>query len=388
MERAARLRLGVFVVAFLALVAAVARGEDAILKEKHATVAADGWKVALHRVRPAALVAGREPVVLFPGFLENHRYYDFKPGMSLAGHLAGLGFDCWIVEFRGSGDSDTPSLLDLDGWDYSVDDWIHGDAPAAIDYVLAHTGAAQVMCVGHSMGGLAVYGYLITETPAKVRAAVTLAGAGKMGLSATQRFSTIAMFLAAMAAEPKLPHDAPFPTGPVFKAITSKLLWPFFKYLLHGPLGGAVWQNANMTKDLIREFLSTGVGSISMNVAKQGIDWARYEDAYSYGPSPHEFSGATSLWYDAHGFISYTDHLGEITAPILVCSGADDQVVPTVLVKEVHAALGSIDKKLRIFSKAAGDSVDYGHEDIVVGVHSPAEVYPEIAAWLEAHKSK
>jgi pimeloyl-ACP methyl ester carboxylesterase len=339
-------------------------------------------------VRPETLTPGREPVVFFHGFLENHNYFDLYPGMSLAEYLAEKGFDCWVVDFRGAGYSDQPSLLDLDGWAYSVDDYIHLDAPAAIDHVLAHTGESQVMCVGHSMGGLTIYGYLAAEEPAKVKAAVTLAGAGKMGLSATMRLSTLVMFLAAMAAESKLPADAPFPTEPIFKAVTSPLLWPFFKYVLHGFLGGAVWQNANMTKPLIRTFLESGVGSISMNIAKQGLDWARYEDVYTYGPNPHEYQAATSLWFDAHGFLSYTDHLGDIDTPMLVCSGVDDQVMPTVLVAEIYAALGSPDKKLRVFAKVNGDSADYGHEDIVVGVHTPAEVYPEIAAWLDGPKSK
>lgn len=364
------------------------RADEAIVKESHATVAADGWKIALHRVRPATLVAGREPVVFFHGFLENHRYYDLTAKVSLAEFLAKKGFDCWVVDFRGAGDSDKPSLLSLTGWKYSVDDYIHGDASAAIDAVLAATGEGKVLCVGHSMGGLAIYGYLISESPAKVKGAVTLAGAGKMGLAASQRLSTLLMLLPALAAEPAIPYDAPLPTGPIFKTVTKPLLWPYFKFLLHGPLGAPVWQNKNMTDDLIRDLLKTGVGSIGLNIAKQGLDWIRYEDVYTFGSNPHETQKPTSAWFDVHGFLSYTAHLHEITTPMLVCTGADDQVVPSVFVKEIYDALASPDKTYRLFGMASGDSVDYGHEDIVVGVHSPDEVYPVVAKWLEEHRSK
>lgn len=377
--------------AVLGLVFALAaplRADETIVKEAHATVTADGWKIALHRVRPATLIAGREPVVFFHGFLENHRYYDLDAKVSLAGYLAKKGFDCWTVDFRGAGDSDKPSLLALDGWKYSVDDYIHEDAPAAIDYVLGATGAGQVLCVGHSMGGLAIYGYLETESPAKVKGAVTLAGAGKMGLAASQRLSTILMLVPALAAEPAIPFDAPLPTGPLFKAATSSLLWPYFKVLLHGPLGAPVWQNKNMSDELIRAFLKTGVGNIGVNVAKQGLDWIRTEDVYAFGPGPHGPQKPTSAWFAVHGFWSYTAHLHDITTPMLVCTGADDQIVPSVFVKEVHDALASPDKTYRSFGTASGDSVDYGHEDIVVGVHSPEEVYPVVAGWLAAHGSK
>jgi fermentation-respiration switch protein FrsA (DUF1100 family) len=125
-----------------------------------------------------------------------------------------------------------------------------------------------------------------------------------------------------------------------------------------------------------------------MNVSKQGLDWIRYEDVYSFGPSPHEDQGPTSLWYDAHGFYSYTDHLSDIVTPLLVCTGADDQVVPSALVKAQYEALSSPDKTMRVFGKASGDSVDYGHEDIVLGLHTPAEVYPVISAWLKERRSK
>ncbi len=370
------------------IAAAALRADEPILKEKHTVVTADGWTIALHRVRPAAPVVGREPVVLFHGYLENRRYYDLKPGVSLAEHLAHDGFDAWIVEFRGAGESEKPSLLDFDGWTYSVDDYIHGDAPAAIDYVLATTGDDQVLGIGHSMGGLTIYGYLAAVAPAKMKAAVTLAGAGKMGLAESQRLSTLLFLLPALAAESKFPFDAPFPTGPVFKAVTSPFLWPFFKYLLHGPLGAPVWQNKNMSKDRIREFLKVGVGSIGMNISKQGLDWIRHEDVYTFGPSPHEVQGPTSLYYDAHGFYSYTDHLADITTPLLVLAGADDQVVPPKIVKSVYDSLSSPDKTYRVLGKAGGETVDYGHEDLVVGLYSPAEVYPVISAWLKERRSK
>ena len=77
------------------------------------------------------------------------------------------------MELRGSGESQA-------GRRFSIEDFIRFDAPASIEAVLKETGAPQVLMVGHSLGGLITYATLEGPLAPKVRAAVTLAGAGTM----------------------------------------------------------------------------------------------------------------------------------------------------------------------------------------------------------------
>src|SRR5438046_475752 len=70
-------------------------------------VASDGWRIAVH-ARPAAPRRFREPVLLCHGFAINRHTFDFDPPYSLAHALAEAGFECFTVEWRGTGASRRP----------------------------------------------------------------------------------------------------------------------------------------------------------------------------------------------------------------------------------------------------------------------------------------
>ena len=104
--------------------------------ERHFVRTDDGWTLALARLRPrAAGPAQGEPVVCFPGFACNGRLFDFDDTHSLAGHLANLGFDVWMIDPRGTGHSERPGLFGK-GWGFGFQDYAHRDAPAALRHVV------------------------------------------------------------------------------------------------------------------------------------------------------------------------------------------------------------------------------------------------------------
>ena len=87
-------------------------GED----ERHAARTADGWNLALYRYRPRG--APRPlPVLCGHGMAGTHLIYDLHSDYSLARYLAGQGFDTWLVDLRGRGDSwpDAIGRFDLSG---------------------------------------------------------------------------------------------------------------------------------------------------------------------------------------------------------------------------------------------------------------------------------
>ena len=69
----------------------------------------------------------------------------------LAVGLSSRGFDCFTLDFRGHGASAPPRARDTD---WSFDDYVRFDLPAAVEGVARAAGASKIAYVGHSLGGL------------------------------------------------------------------------------------------------------------------------------------------------------------------------------------------------------------------------------------------
>ena len=101
-------------------------GED----ERHAAPTPDGWNLALYRYR--ALGAARHvPILCGHGMAGTHFIFDLHPDCSLARYLARQGFDVWLVDFRGRGDS-WPAGGPQPGLQWNFDDFAARDLPAAV----------------------------------------------------------------------------------------------------------------------------------------------------------------------------------------------------------------------------------------------------------------
>ncbi len=363
---------------------------DAVAISTHRFKAADGWHLGMTRYLPKSAVTSYEPVLMTHGFIENHSAFDLDNKHSLAMRLAGKGFGVWLLDLRGSGLSSGPEVSDLTGWSFNIDDFIHRDAPAAIDYVLAKTGKAQVFWVGHSMGGIIGLAYIETESKDKIKGIVTLSSACWMG-GEEQFDSKPGGFYMAVGVMlgPFLLPDFPFPIGHSWKkGATGKPWEAAIHQFLMSDFGKFTWAPKNMDEATIKLLMDRAVDNTSVNVVRQFLDWTINEDVYTYGPSPYGTTDKSSAHYDEHGFYSYKDHLAEITTPALLIAGEADQVIPPANVKKTYEALSSSDKTLEIIGKSHGYPVDAGHVDLLVGVHSPKQVYPLVTKWLLARASK
>ena len=60
-------------------------------------------------------------------------------------------------------------------------------------------------------------------------------------------------------------------------------------------------------------------------------------------------------------------------------------MVPQDIALYIYDLIGSPDKTYREFGVDNGDLLDYGHLDLLFGIHAPDEVYPEILDWLVSH---
>ncbi len=132
----------------------------------------DGWRLALHRYTPARRAHGT-PVLLCHGMGSNRFNMDGPGNTSLARALHARGYDVWLLELRGAGHSQRrfgPTGL---FYQWTFEDYVQHDAPAALRLVRRVTGWKRVLWVGHSLGGMVAYGLLMTPAADSVAGAVT-----------------------------------------------------------------------------------------------------------------------------------------------------------------------------------------------------------------------
>ena len=183
----------------------------------------DGWEIAVH-ARRAPQRRFEEPVLLCHGLAANRFTFDFTPPYSVAHYLAEAGFDCFSVEWRGTGHSRKPPP-GRRYTDFTVDDHILQDAPALLELALRETGARQAFWLGHSLGGLVGYG--VAQGPAGAR----LKGLLPLGAPVFFQYRPYLQALVGLGVRAAWPHR-------LRQEWTSAGLAPFLGYVALRPGGG------------------------------------------------------------------------------------------------------------------------------------------------------
>jgi hypothetical protein len=81
---------------------------------------------------------------------------------------------------------------------------------------------------------------------------------------------------------------------------------------------------------------------------------------------------------------TYSDRMAEVKLPLLLFAAAADLQRPPEAVAGAFENFGSSDKTLVRAGIGEGFSVDFGHDDLLAGRASPAEIYPIVGDWLAA----
>jgi pimeloyl-ACP methyl ester carboxylesterase len=308
----------------------------------------DGWRIALIRYRPEAPNGG-DPVLVCHGIASNSTALDLTDEVSLARALAGAGHDTWLLELRGRGLSGTPRLFGKHRWDWSFDEYVERDVPAAVGALLRATGRERFHWVGFSLGAVVGYGLLEDSGLAeKVRSAVAIGG------PASYRLQNKYLFHWPLRNLRWLRH-----------AFLMRLLAPLAGYwrpkLLHDP--------ENISGAVIRRFLVNASANFSENERLQLGDWIANDQFRSIDHRR-----------------DYRKDLGKITTPILFIAGNKDRLAPPPSVKDAYDAVSSDDKKFVIASRGQSFQANYGHLDLVLGRSAPREIFPLVVGWLDAHR--
>jgi lysosomal acid lipase/cholesteryl ester hydrolase len=347
-------------------------------KSTHRTKTADGWKISINRYLKKGKASPRPKaaVILCHGFNINNKFWDIDNRSSLARYLAANGYDVWAPSLRGSGSSSKPlasklrGLLKFDvqgavetlqtspedvirsGW--TIDDHIHQDVPAIVDFVREESGFDRVYWIGHSMGGIVMFGYLETEEPEKIAGFIPIGAMMVMPDPLTPHLEEIATQKLLLTA------------SLVINTTVASQLSNYTLGTIASPVEKLLLERKNMHGDVVFRFFNSCIDDTSAGVV------AQFSDSI----------GAGSI-FSIDKEYNYTDNLPRVTTPILLMAGGADGFVTEGMMRKTHAAVSSPDKEVIIFSKANGHSMDYGHCDLILGKNSTKDVYPAVLDWLD-----
>jgi poly(3-hydroxyalkanoate) synthetase len=318
-------------------------------------VTADGWEIAMHRHRPAT-PNDKPPVIVCHGFSSNRTSWDLDREHSVGVYLSERGYDVWIISLRGAGDSSKPGLFNKYTYSWNFDDYLFKDVPAVIEYVKKETGAPKVSWLGHSMGGMLMYAYLSAGNPENINTVVAV--------GSPLTFDKLVLWAEeAKANAHRARMVKMIPSGPLTEVVA-----PIYFPMRGGMLDVMIWNSENFTIPTQCRVAGHSEESFPGTLMGQFADWI-VEGSFKSEDGRHD----------------YLAGMKNIKTPFLFLAGFMDNLGMPQSVKGAYDLIGSEDKEYRIFGKANGCAVDYGHIDLIAGENAPGEVYEYIYRWLEKH---
>jgi pimeloyl-ACP methyl ester carboxylesterase len=144
-------------------------------------------QLALHRFSKGQ--SPHPPVLLIHGSIENGKVFFSKSGKGYAPFLADAGFDVFVADLRGKGES-TPFVAR--GFKASQTDTISKEIPFLVDRVLSITGADSLHLGAHSWGGvLLLSAYALCHQKWNIRSFIFFGTKRRIGIFNWARFTTI-----------------------------------------------------------------------------------------------------------------------------------------------------------------------------------------------------
>ena len=355
--------------------------DESIKLEEYTVNTNDGWELSVVRYSLLGASPKKAAVILCHGFNINNKFWDLDKRSALARYLAANGYDVYAPDLRGSGKSSKPLFsrlkglfkfevediphmfikapTDLTKFNWTIDDHICKDIPAILRLVRKKSGFDKVYWIGHSMGGIIMYGYLELYGSRFIAGFVPISSMIVIPDSLNDHLKLIA--------EQKPLMNASLIVN---TTVASQLRNLTFGTVKH-PMEDLLMETENMYDDVVFRFFRICIDDTAPGVVSQFSDSIRKGKMLS-----------------RKGTYSYSDKLHLIKTPILFMLGAKDGFLSE---KEVLAAFNGVsspDKEMLIFSKENGYLTDYGHCDLILGKNSAVEVYPAILAWLEQRVSK
>lgn len=332
----------------------------------------DDARLTITRKRPRKPTGNHCPIFCLPGLCETRFVLDQALGNSVVDYLASAGFDVYVGELRGAGKSHEARAR----YEWTVDHYLRYDLPAIINRIREVSEHDEIIWVGHSMGGMLLYAWLIEAAMSGnagvfddrfVRAGVTI--------GSPVSFSQTTLFLWAMWHRWSGFRSLPYaPTGALAKMLA------LFPRLLESDLTSHFWNWRNIEPRNKILYLQEGLDDVAHGVLD---DFAEFM-----------FNGDFT---STDRRTNYRRNLYLVTKPMLVIGGTADRMAAQDTVETAHREISSTDKELRMFGREGyllaadgtrlemNDHCDYGHVDLTLGRTSKREVWPYMLAWIREH---
>jgi pimeloyl-ACP methyl ester carboxylesterase len=306
---------------------------------------ADGVMLRL-RHQPAQ-GPSRGAVLLLHGLSANDAVFRV-PGRSFAGYLAEQGLDCYLANLRGAGPSDHPRRP------WSLDDYVTKDLPALISAVQQASGRQELSWVGHSMGGILMYFHMLENPTSPITRGVSVGSSidYKVGDSV---YAELTRLLPLAGVLDFVPYGAL--TQLTARVAGSGPLFPPERMNFFRP---------NVDRQRLRHVLATGFHRI-----------------------PVALFHSLATTFSAEGFsrdagaVRYLELTQSYRLPTLFVGGdRDPQARPPSVQHTAELLGGHPDSRALIVGQSRGQSVGYGHFDLLMGERAPDDVWPALGQFL------
>jgi pimeloyl-ACP methyl ester carboxylesterase len=318
----------------------------------------DDWRLGLTRYRPTHPLGSAEvaapPVILCPGSALSCLAFDAAPELSLAGFLSDHGHDVWLLDLRGRGVSQKNRLWGRRRLNWSFDDYVEFDLPAAVSTVCQRTGAQTVQFVGFGLGGLIGLAGLATGGDRLNEQVCSLATLGSTAHFRRQQGTFSAKRIRLLR---WLRLD-----------LLARVLAPLLGRL-YPPQLRSLQNSDNIDGPIYRRALVSAAGGLSRTELLQYAEWLE-QDSFTAIQQRRDFREA----------------LAELTTPTLMVAGPRDELAPPDMVEATYNLLAEVeDKALLVASRMHGMSTNYGHLDLLLGRSVRRDIQPHLLKWLDLH---
>jgi pimeloyl-ACP methyl ester carboxylesterase len=269
----------------------------------------------------------------------------------MARTLSAAGFDVWLVDLRGRNDS-WPDTGPADDLQWTFDDFVYRDIPAAVEQVRDVTGAARVRWIGTEMSGIALYAVAVSGTAPAISAGVTL---GSPALTPSHAEVPGVTTPLPERRGTRYPFSMVAEIGPQLARDRSEFLESSFRPV-------------NTDWVVTARYFRHGVPDEATAIIDQFRDWIEHATMRSVDRS-----------------VVWSDHLGEVDIPVLLVAGAADRQRPAAAVRATAAAIGPRGSEFVLAGTESGWPLDVGHDDLLAGLTAPTHTFPLLIRWLATH---
>jgi len=280
-------------------------------------------------------------------FLTHGTFSDKQTCLKIAEHFAGLGHHCYIMEWRGHGDSSQPKES------FNFETVATYDYEATFRYFFEELKLNNLHCVTHSGGGVGLTMFLV-QNPSYIDKVNSISMFACQAFGATLNSTSYAKILAA-------------------KLVTRLIGFIPAKSLNMGPFNESYhtmtqWYDWNLRKNFKSSFLNAA--SFSQGAAH----------ADSMNEPMHHSKNASN------DFIDYRQYMPQITTPIYSISAKGDNFIsPTRGCQLFFDGFKNSQNVFREYSLSNGNLDDYTHSRIMISRNAATEIWPTVTAWIEKH---